>query len=275
MRVTTAFKRLLRLPGASVIDVRFGAEGVIVTVRLRRRRRVCSGCGQTGAQLEIHDRRVKRWRHLDLGANRCLIECELRRLRCPDCGVRLEPVPWARPARPTRATSRTSSRGWRSRWPRRRSPGCCGSAGTRSGGSSQRVVADHLDERRLDGLVAIGVDEISYRRGHRYLTSRRRPRHGRDRVVRAGPQQRHLAGVLRRARRAPPLDPGGLDRHERRVPAGHPRRRSRTPRSASTPSTSSASPRARPTRSAATSGTPTSARTPRRAAGSRAPAGRC
>src|SRR3954452_12318097 len=34
-----------------------------------------------------------------------------------------------------------------------------------------RVMADHLDERRLDGLVAIGVDEISYRRGQRYLTT--------------------------------------------------------------------------------------------------------
>ena len=48
-------------------------------------------------QLQVHDRRVKRWRHLDLGASRCWIECELRRLRCPSCGVRLEPVPWARP----------------------------------------------------------------------------------------------------------------------------------------------------------------------------------
>ena len=53
MRVTTAFKRLLRLPGASVADVSFGAEGVVVTVRLRRRRRVCAACGQTGRQLEI------------------------------------------------------------------------------------------------------------------------------------------------------------------------------------------------------------------------------
>src|SRR4051812_22287710 len=34
-----------------------------------------------------------------------------------------------------------------------------------------RVVADGLDERRLDGLIAIGVDEISYRRHHRYLTT--------------------------------------------------------------------------------------------------------
>ena len=71
MRVTTAFKRLLRLPGASVVDVSFSAEGVVVTVHLRRRRRVCAVCGQTGRQLEIHDRRVKRWRHLDLGASRC------------------------------------------------------------------------------------------------------------------------------------------------------------------------------------------------------------
>jgi hypothetical protein len=36
VRVTTALNRLLRLPGATVIDVSFGGEGVIVTVRLRR-----------------------------------------------------------------------------------------------------------------------------------------------------------------------------------------------------------------------------------------------
>src|SRR5260370_18637202 len=84
---------MLRLPGAWVIDVGFGAEGVIVTVALRRRRRVCSDCGQVGGA--IHGRRVKRWRHLDLGSCRCVIECELRRLWCADCGVRLEAVPWA------------------------------------------------------------------------------------------------------------------------------------------------------------------------------------
>jgi hypothetical protein len=94
VRVTTAFNRMLVLPGASVQDVAFGGEGVIVTVALRRRRRVCSGCGAEG--LEIKDRRLGRWRHLDLGASRCVIECELRRLRCPGCGDRPEMVPWAR-----------------------------------------------------------------------------------------------------------------------------------------------------------------------------------
>jgi transposase len=171
MRVTTAFKRLLRLPGASVIDVSFSGDGVVVTVRLKRRRRVCSGCGQTGRQLQVHDRRLKRWRHLDLVATRCVIECELRLLRCPDCGVRAEAVPWARPgAHHTRdfedtvawlaqqmaftPITRLLRVGWRT-----------------VGAIVERVVGDHLDEDRLEGLVCIGVDEISYRRHHRYLTS--------------------------------------------------------------------------------------------------------
>jgi hypothetical protein len=36
VRVTTAFNRMLKLPGVSVSDVAFGSEGVIVTVRARR-----------------------------------------------------------------------------------------------------------------------------------------------------------------------------------------------------------------------------------------------
>jgi transposase len=171
VRVTTAFKRLLRLPGASVVDVCFGAEGVIVTVRLRRRRRVCAGCGQTGRQLEIHDRRVKRWRHLDLAASRCVIECELRRLRCPDCGVRLEPVPWARPgAAHTRDFEDVVA--WLAQQ-MARTPVCglLRIGWDTVGRIVERVVSEHLDERRLQGLVLIGIDEISYRRHHRYLTS--------------------------------------------------------------------------------------------------------
>ena len=153
-----------------MIDVSFTAEGVVVTVRLRRRRRVCSTCGQTG-RLEIHGRRVKRWRHLDLGASRCWIECELRLLRCSDCGVRLEAVPWARAgAHHTRDFEDTVA------WLAQQMAFTPITRLLRIGWATvgrivQRVVADHLDENRLAGLVLIGVDEISYRRHHRYLTS--------------------------------------------------------------------------------------------------------
>jgi transposase len=168
VRVTTAFNRLLRLPGAAVTGVEFGAEGVIVTVRLRRRRRVCSGCGQVGAN--VHDYRRKRWRHLDLGATRCLIECDLRRLWCPACGARPEAVPWARPGSAytrdledlvallaQQMAKAPIARLLRIAW-------------DSVGRIVERVVSDHLDEERLSGLVAIGCDEISYRKGQRYLT---------------------------------------------------------------------------------------------------------
>jgi len=171
VRVQTAFNRMLRLPGASVIDVCFGAEGVVVCVRLRRRRRICSGCGQTGGHLQIHDRRVKRWRHLDLGANRCVIECELRRLRCPDCGVHLEAVPWARPGSQHTRDLEDVVAWLAQQMAKTPIAGLLRIGWDTVGKIVARVVADHLDESRLAGLVAIGVDEISYRRGQRYLTS--------------------------------------------------------------------------------------------------------
>jgi transposase len=167
VRATTAFNRTLGLPGASVTGVRFAAEGVVVAVRLRRRRRVCSGCGQVCRA--THDTVACRWRHLDLGAQRCYLVCALRRVKCPDCGVRVEAVPWARGPRFTRdfedvvaylaqqMAKDPIARMMRIAW-------------DTVGAIVDRVVAERLDPRRLYGLRLIGVDEVSYRRRHRYLT---------------------------------------------------------------------------------------------------------
>ena len=94
MRVTTALNRMLGLPGASVRDVEFSERAVIVTVVLRAKKPVCSGCGARG--LPVKEHRTKPWRHLDQGGLRCRIECRLRRLYCPGCGDVYEMVPWAR-----------------------------------------------------------------------------------------------------------------------------------------------------------------------------------
>ena len=129
---------------------------------------MCSRCGQVCRA--THDSVLCRWRHLDLGAQRCFVVCRLRRVKCPDCGVRVEAVPWARGPRFTRdfedvvaylaqqMAKEPIARLMRIAW-------------DTVGRIVDRVVAERLDPRRLDGLRMVGVDEINYRRHHRYLTS--------------------------------------------------------------------------------------------------------
>ena len=168
MRVTTAFNKLLAIPGAVVVAVVFGPDGVVVDLRRRRRRPVCP-CGWKGRA--VYDRSIRRWRHLDLGASKLVLRAEIRRLHCRRCDrVRTEAVDWARPAaRHTRdfedvvawlaqhTDKTTITKLLRTSW-------------ETVAGIVGRVVAEHLDTRRLEGLYRIGVDEVSWRKGHRYLT---------------------------------------------------------------------------------------------------------
>jgi transposase len=168
VRATTAFNRLLALQGARVTDVLFGSDGVTVAVALRRRRAVCSACGQLCRQ--VHDRALRRWRHLDLGESRCHIAYELRRVRCPDCGVRVEAVPWARTgARHTRDFENLVAF-CAQQMAKTPITALLRIAWDTVGAILERVVSDHLDQDRLKRLVMVGVDEISYRKGQRYLT---------------------------------------------------------------------------------------------------------
>ena len=169
MRVTTALNRLLALRDARVSGCRLTGEGVVVTVRLRRRRLACSCCGQV--YRGMYDRALRRWRHLDLAGRRCFIEYELRRGDCRDCGVRVEAVPWARTgARHTRDFEDLAAF-CAQQMAKSQVQALLRVAWDTVGRIVERVVADHLDESRLAGLVQIGCDELSYRRGQRYLTN--------------------------------------------------------------------------------------------------------
>ena len=168
MRVTTAFNRMLGLPGAWVRDVEFGAQAMIVTVCLRRKRPICSGCGARG--LPIKDHRVKRWRHLDAGGVRCVIECRLRRLYCPGCGDLPEHVEWARGgARYTRDFDDLTA--WLAQQMNQTQLTRLMRIGWETVGNIlARVVAEKLPAGRLDGLELIGVDEVNYGADHKFLT---------------------------------------------------------------------------------------------------------
>ena len=168
VRATTAVNKLLAIPGADVAGVQFRPAGIVVGLRRRARRLRCP-CGRSTRAVD--DRSPRRWRHLDLGAVRRSLEAEIRRLACPAGGrVRTETVPWARSgARFTRdfedvvvylaqRTDKTTIT---------RLLGCSWEA---VAAIVTRVVAEHLDDTRLEGRYRIGIDEVSYHKGHRYLT---------------------------------------------------------------------------------------------------------
>jgi hypothetical protein len=86
---------MLGIAGATVAGVTFTPAGIVVDLRLRRRKLRCP-CGW--ATRACHARSTRRWRHLDMGGSRLWLQGEVRRLQCRRCRrVRTEQVPWARP----------------------------------------------------------------------------------------------------------------------------------------------------------------------------------
>jgi transposase len=170
VRVTTAFKRLLRLEDVNVVDVSFLPSLIVVSVVLRRRRLVCPHCGHKTRWRYDTRPAPGSWRHLDLGVWRVEVRATLRRLRCPTHGVVVEGVPFARPgAHLTRDLDDLLA--WlATRMDKTSITQLCRVSWRTVGRAVERVVAAEIDPDRLDGLFRIGVDEISWRKHHKYLT---------------------------------------------------------------------------------------------------------
>ena len=168
MRLKSLLRTLLGLEGTRVLDVNFDEVGLVVEVAPTWRRPRCSECGDT---CPGYDRgRGRRWRHLDLAGMTLHLRYDTRRVDCPRCGVKVEQVPWSdsgswftRPFEDQvgyvaqRCDKTTVSSMMRVAW-------------DTVGAIIQRVVARHREGDLLDGLTHIGVDELSYRRHHEYIT---------------------------------------------------------------------------------------------------------
>jgi transposase len=114
VRGTSVWARLLGVQGTIVEDVSVEEDedgelaALVVAVRLRRGDQ--GRCGKCRRRSPGYDRGEgrRRSRHLDLGVVRSFIEAEAPRVRCPEHGVVVAWVPWARhAARHTRALDDT------------------------------------------------------------------------------------------------------------------------------------------------------------------------
>jgi transposase len=175
VRGTSIWKRLLGLAGVVIESVVMedgdGGDTLVVAVRPRHRTR--PRCGRCGRGAGFYDRGGprRRWRHLDFAAVRVFIEAAVPRVNCPEHGPTTMALPWARHAsRFTIAFEDTTA------WLTARTPASAVAELLRTTwrtvtGIVERVVADAAGRRdQLAGLRRIGIDEVAYRKGHRYLT---------------------------------------------------------------------------------------------------------
>jgi len=170
VRVCTAFCRLLDLSGVWVRAVSIERDRVLVTVALRARRLQCPKCSYSTRYRESKQHHDSVWRGLDLGRWRLEVHARLRRVHCPEHGVHVEGVPFARDgARFTRdfedfvawlttktdktATCRLARIDWQT-----------------IGRIIERVGCELNDGEQLSDLSEISIDEVAWRKGHRYLT---------------------------------------------------------------------------------------------------------
>jgi transposase len=173
VRNASVFRALLGVEKAVVERVEFDEDEQVLLAHVRVARGASGRCGVCRRRCGRYDAGEgrRRWRTIDLGTVRAYVEADAPRVRCRQHGVVVAHVPWAR-----HGVGHTLAFDETVAWLVTQ---CSKTAVTELmriawrtvGGIIARVWADveKLGDR-LDGLTRIGIDEISYKRGHRYLT---------------------------------------------------------------------------------------------------------
>lgn len=154
-------------------DVRLvmGAETCHIEGRIESRsnsRALCCRCGRPGATYDHQPER--RFDFVPLWGLLVYLLYTPRRVDCRRCGIHVEAMPWARGKSSMTAVYMSFLATWARRlsWTETARAFCTTWDNVRR--AVQWVVEFGLAHRDLDGITAIGVDEVQYRKGHKYLT---------------------------------------------------------------------------------------------------------
>lgn len=157
-----------------VLDTDVDFAAMEMTVVVRPKVRAAGRCGECGVRCPGFDKGPgrRRWRATDLGRLRVFVEADVPRVRCGRHGVVVARLPWARhSSRYTRDFEDLAA--WLTRHTAKSVVAHLMRIAWRSVGSILTRVLAELDSAagdRLAGIRRIGIDEISYKKGHKYVT---------------------------------------------------------------------------------------------------------
>jgi transposase len=173
MRIQTILNRVEKFKsfsyGRASLEERHDGPALVVQVRPRKNSRpYCSGCGRRGPAYDRLESR--RFEFVPVWGIVVFLAYRMRRVDCKRCGVTVEMVPWCDGK--NRLT--TTYRWFLATWARRLSWSEVASIFRTSWDSVTRAVEHAVEwglaHRDLSGLTALGVDEVAWSRGHKYLT---------------------------------------------------------------------------------------------------------
>ena len=171
MQLKTILNLVHPIKGFVYESDRWDTQGVsiLVTVRSRKNSRgVCSGCGRSGPTYDHGSPR--RFDFVPLWGLAVVLVYALRRINCPSCGVKVECVPWATGKNRQTTALQVFLARWAQRLSWKETATVFGVTWDSVFRAVRAVVGYGLAQRNLDNVTAIGVDEVAWRKGHRYLT---------------------------------------------------------------------------------------------------------
>ena len=129
----------------------------------------CSCCGKPAPGYD-RARTPRLFEFVPLWNFRVFISYRMRRVECPDCGVKVEQIPWAQGKHACCNVYRHFLATWARRLTWKETAECFRTSWDTVCRSVKWVVQFGLDHRDTGGVEAIGIDEVAYRLGHTYLT---------------------------------------------------------------------------------------------------------
>ena len=147
-------------------------DGPAVEVAIQPRRNgrpLCSGCGQPGPGYD-REAEPRRFQFVPLWGMAVIFLYAMRRVDCPRCGVKVERVPWAEGKHQLTTTYQLFLARWAKVLSWKQVARAFHTSWDNVFRSVKAVVAWGLAHRNLEGITAIGVDEVQWQKGHKYLT---------------------------------------------------------------------------------------------------------
>jgi len=173
MQTQTILNRLQKhrgfVYGTVRLDTRAGRAALTVDIPPHARNRPhCSGCGRRGPQ---YDRLAPRsFEFVPLWGLAVFFLYIMRRVDCPTCGVRVEAVPWATGKHTVTTTYAWFLAGWAKRLSWREVARAFHTTWDHVFRAVDMAVQWGRAHATLDGIEAVGVDEIQWQHGHKSLT---------------------------------------------------------------------------------------------------------